>query len=122
MATDYRRIVDYLRDALAGRSPNELLAPRDEPVAPRVPTGAAVSEAEVAKRWRLPGLPESSRIELADERTLTQGASYQHHIENFIGTVKLPVGLAGPLRVNGLHARDDYYVPLATCEATLVGS
>ena len=32
------------------------------------------------------------------------------------------MGLAGPLRVNGLHARGDFYVPLATTEAALVAS
>ncbi|MBI4641983.1 MAG: hydroxymethylglutaryl-CoA reductase, partial [Candidatus Tectomicrobia bacterium] len=43
-------------------------------------------------------------------------------IENFIGTAKVPVGLAGPLRVNGLFAQGDYYIPLATTEAALVAS
>src|SRR5438105_8257598 len=47
---------------------------------------------------------------------------YRHNIENFIGTVKVPIGLAGPLRVNGLFAQGDYYVPLATTEAALVAS
>lgn len=47
---------------------------------------------------------------------------YRHNIENFIGTVKVPVGLAGPLRVNGLFAQGDYYIPLATTEAALVAS
>lgn len=47
---------------------------------------------------------------------------YEKNIEHFIGTVKLPVGLAGPLRVNGLFANDDYLVPLATTEAALVAS
>ena len=32
------------------------------------------------------------------------------------------MGIAGPLRVNGVHAQGDYYVPLATTEATLVAS
>lgn len=34
----------------------------------------------------------------------------------------MPVGIAGPLRVNGLHASGDYLVPLATTEAALVAS
>ena len=36
--------------------------------------------------------------------------------------MKVPVGLAGPLRINGLFANGDFYVPLATTEATLVAS
>jgi hydroxymethylglutaryl-CoA reductase (NADPH) len=48
--------------------------------------------------------------------------AYERNIEHFIGTVKLPIGLVGPLRVNGLAAQGDYYVPLATTEAALVAS
>lgn len=74
------------------------------------------------RRWRgLQARPES-RDALTDTRTLRQAEDYQRNIENFIGTVKLPVGLAGPLRVNGLFARGDYHIPLATTEAALVAS
>ena len=34
----------------------------------------------------------------------------------------MPIGLAGPLRVNGEHAQGDFYVPMATTEGTLVAS
>jgi hydroxymethylglutaryl-CoA reductase (NADPH) len=34
----------------------------------------------------------------------------------------VPIGIAGPLRVNGEHARGEFYVPLATAEGTLVAS
>lgn len=44
------------------------------------------------------------------------------NVENFIGTVQMPLGLAGPLRIEGEHARGDFYVPLATTEGTLVAS
>lgn len=47
---------------------------------------------------------------------------YNANIENCIGTVKLPVGVAGPLRVNGSFAKGDYLLPLATTEAALVAS
>jgi hydroxymethylglutaryl-CoA reductase (NADPH) len=47
---------------------------------------------------------------------------YSANIENFIGTVKVPVGIIGPLRINGLNAHGDYHVPMATTEAALVAS
>jgi hydroxymethylglutaryl-CoA reductase (NADPH) len=44
------------------------------------------------------------------------------NIENFTGVAQVPIGVAGPLRVNGEHARGDFYVPLATAEGSLVAS
>ncbi|MEM9300473.1 MAG: hydroxymethylglutaryl-CoA reductase [Pseudomonadota bacterium] len=44
------------------------------------------------------------------------------NIEHFVGVVQMPVGLAGPLRINGEHAQGDFYVPMATTEGTLVAS
>jgi hydroxymethylglutaryl-CoA reductase (NADPH) len=44
------------------------------------------------------------------------------NIENFVGATQVPLGLAGPLLVNGEHAQGEYFVPLATSEGTLVAS
>jgi hydroxymethylglutaryl-CoA reductase (NADPH) len=78
--------------------------------------------------------PEAAerRAEFARERT---GASIEHltsysfdpatlrgNVEQFVGVAQVPVGLAGPLLVNGEHARGEFYVPLATAEGTLVAS
>lgn len=67
-------------------------------------------------------------------RTVT-GASPEHigrysfdpavlagNIENFIGTAQVPIGIAGPLLVDGEHAQGEFYVPMATTEGTLVAS
>jgi NADP-dependent 3-hydroxy-3-methylglutaryl-CoA reductase len=44
-------------------------------------------------------------------------------IENFVGFIKVPVGLAGPLRIRGVEETDDdFFAPLATVEPTLVAS
>ena len=44
------------------------------------------------------------------------------NIENPLGAVQVPLGVAGPLRVRGHHAEGVFYVPLATTEGALVRS
>ena len=44
------------------------------------------------------------------------------NIENFTGVAQIPLGVAGPLTVQGEHAQDDFLIPLATSEGTLVAS
>ncbi|WP_273836068.1 hydroxymethylglutaryl-CoA reductase (NADPH) [Halococcus sp. PRR34] len=43
-------------------------------------------------------------------------------IENMIGAVEIPLGVAGPLPVAGGAADDEHYLPLATTEGALVAS
>jgi hydroxymethylglutaryl-CoA reductase (NADPH) len=72
------------------------------------------------------------RAEFVREQT---GASLEHvssysfdpeivtgNVEQFLGVAQVPIGLAGPLLVNGEHAQGEFYVPLATAEGTLVAS
>ncbi|MDH4046213.1 MAG: hydroxymethylglutaryl-CoA reductase, partial [Gemmatimonadota bacterium] len=42
--------------------------------------------------------------------------------EHFAGAVQIPLGFAGPLRINGEHAKGEFLIPLATTEGTLVAS
>ena len=44
------------------------------------------------------------------------------NIENMIGVVQIPMGIAGPLRINGEYAKGEFYIPLATTEGALVAS
>jgi len=48
--------------------------------------------------------------------------SLQGNIENFAGVAQVPVGFAGPVQINGEHARGEFVIPLATTEGTLVAS
>jgi len=72
------------------------------------------------------------RQEFLRERT---GASLEHvsgysfdpevlpgNVEQFVGVAQVPIGVAGPLLVDGEHAKGEFYVPLATAEGTLVAS
>ncbi|MBB4206449.1 hydroxymethylglutaryl-CoA reductase [Roseinatronobacter bogoriensis] len=82
------------------------------------------TRATVAKYWaRLATTTDASdRDAIADPLTLAMPEQFNANIENFIGTVKLPVGIIGPLRINGLNAHGDFHVPMATTEAALVAS
>lgn len=44
------------------------------------------------------------------------------NIENFTGVAQVPIGFAGPLKVNGEQAQGEFLIPLATAEGTLVAS
>jgi hydroxymethylglutaryl-CoA reductase (NADPH) len=44
------------------------------------------------------------------------------NIEQFIGVAQVPIGIAGPLLVDGEDAQGEFYVPMATAEGTLVAS
>ena len=44
------------------------------------------------------------------------------NIENFVGTAQVPIGIAGPLLMDGEHAQGNFYIPMATTEGTLVAS
>ncbi|MBP0031468.1 hydroxymethylglutaryl-CoA reductase [Roseofilum sp. Guam] len=125
MSTPHRQANQYVRELLEQNRLTELsdkLLPNPKPL-PRKFRGAfRLSRQRVEQHWKqLETLPET-QANLLDGQTLSQLEAYQYNIENFIGTVKLPVGIAGPLRVNGLFAQGDYHVPLATTEAALVAS
>ena len=49
-------------------------------------------------------------------------AELSGNIEQFVGVAQVPIGVAGPLLVNGEHAQGEFYVPMATAEGTLVAS
>lgn len=42
--------------------------------------------------------------------------------ENMIGTIQVPLGVAGPIRIKGEYADGTMYLPLATTEGALVAS
>jgi hydroxymethylglutaryl-CoA reductase (NADPH) len=125
MSATHDRARKHLLAIAEGLSTEEIarrLSPKHHATPGRVP-GATQTEASVVdKRWALLTHANGAKAEIADAVSQAQHEKFTHNIENFIGTVKLPVGLAGPLRVNGIAAQGDYYIPLATTEAALVAS
>ncbi len=119
-------VIELLKK-IRGRFQNEPLQERMLPSDAEFTTLRPVrktSKASVAKYWtRLyETASQEDRDALADPLTMADPNQFSANIENFIGTVKMPVGIIGPMRVNGLNAYGDYHVPMATTEAALVAS
>ena len=49
-------------------------------------------------------------------------ADAEANIENMVGAAQVPVGVAGPVTVDGSAASGEFYLPLATTEGALVAS
>lgn len=84
----------------AGLSPGEIerrLAPKFEPAPPRVPGATRTDPEVIEKRWAILPHTVSSRSELAAPHSVSSNSICQKNVENFIGTVKMPVGPVGPI-------------------------
>ncbi|MFT4263127.1 MAG: hydroxymethylglutaryl-CoA reductase [Nocardioides sp.] len=79
------------------------------------------SAAAVAARQALVRERTGASIEHVASYSLDPG-SLPGNVEGFIGAAQVPIGLAGPLLVNGEHAQGEFLVPMATTEGTLVAS
>jgi len=66
----------------------------------------------------------NTKLDTIAKYDLDMESASQKNIENPIGTIQIPIGVAGPLKINGEYVKDDdeFYVPLATSEGALVAS
>jgi hydroxymethylglutaryl-CoA reductase (NADPH) len=125
MPSDFTHAKNLIGQVLNGQSQADLikrLEPSNDCPSARVTSGAHITAELVERRWKRLPVPADLSTVLLGTADLPNIAAYQQNIENFIGIAKVPIGLAGPLRVNGLFAKGDYFLPLATTEAALVAS
>lgn len=81
------------------------------------------SHTEAARQVRLDWLRTRTEMPLAPlEHLQMRAEDLTNNVENLIGAVEVPVGLAGPLLFAGTHASGRLYAPLATTEGALVAS
>ena len=122
-----RRMLEHLGRREAQADLARRLSPEGKP--PRPPALGAmrrVNDGVLERLWKRlrdetpAGEAEQAGLAGADFRR--DMARYAGNIENCIGEARLPMGVAGPLRVNGVHANGDFFIPLATTEAALVAS
>jgi len=116
-----RDYVSILGGDISAQQLEQILQPKLTSPTLKLTPSPYLTAKNVERRWQVLNT-RTSKSALLDDSTEQDMLSYHKNIEHFIGTVKVPVGIAGPLRVNGLFAKGDYLVPLATTEAALVAS
>jgi len=69
-----------------------------------------------------PTIPRNRYLEKLHKQGIDHSQSFKGNIENFIGFAQIPIGLAGPLLLNGSAGTSEHWVPMATTEGALVAS
>jgi NADP-dependent 3-hydroxy-3-methylglutaryl-CoA reductase len=107
-----------VEDAAAGcERPREL-----RPVSlPRIPKRGVYSEEARLERLHFVREQTGGRLASLQHTSLAAGR-LTGNVENLIGSVEVPVGVAGPLLFRGEAAEGLVYAPLATTEGALVAS
>ena len=96
--------------------------PSEEPLAENIHREAILSRETQLKRIEVLERQGAKFTYLTGKKHIDDPSVFQGNIENYIGLAQIPVGIIGPLRINGLYAHDDFYVPLACTEGALVAS
>lgn len=81
-------------------------------------------DAELAAELRCNAIEEwtDTTLETVQRHDFDAEKASNSNIENLIGSVQIPLGIAGPLEITGEYSSGEYYIPLATTEGTLVAS
>ncbi|MCL5427563.1 MAG: hydroxymethylglutaryl-CoA reductase (NADPH) [Candidatus Marsarchaeota archaeon] len=82
----------------------------------------ADAESAAAARRRFIEKRTGKKLSGIGSATIDYEKIRNRNAENVIGAVQIPVGIAGPIRVNGEHAEGEFYVPMATTEGALIAS
>lgn len=102
-----------VEDAIAETENLEVRIPRDEE--------DDYSEKAIASRQKF--VEEYANVKLEHIKNYSFDAHITGgNVENFTGVAQIPIGFAGPIKVNGEFAQGDFLIPLATTEGTLIAS
>ncbi|HEX5761352.1 MAG TPA: hydroxymethylglutaryl-CoA reductase [Thermoanaerobaculia bacterium] len=112
-ATPFGSLAFKVKDAIAEEPAKRTSVPHDKE--------DDYSREIVARRQRFVEEYAGVKLQHIDKFSFEPSAT-KGNIENFTGVAQVPIGFAGPIKVNGEHAQGEYLIPLATAEGTLVAS
>ncbi|MCK4544359.1 hydroxymethylglutaryl-CoA reductase [candidate division WOR-3 bacterium] len=113
---------------LNGKSPPEIISklqlslPKNKPLSHSIPFETSLEKTVIDKRIEILKKQGINLNYVTEKKKIENFKQYEGNIENFVGFAKVPIGVIGPLRINGIYANGDFYVPLATTEGSLVAS
>jgi hydroxymethylglutaryl-CoA reductase (NADPH) len=120
--------IKMLQEILKDKSPEyyyeklEVRSPKQEPLPESISRGTVLTKDIQSQRIELLE-KQGVKFEYIDgKKQISDPTVFEGNIENYIGLAQIPIGVIGPLRINGLFAHGDFYVPLATTEGALVAS
>lgn len=128
MTTANRLAKQILNRILGGREAAAVIdelsprAPSKDPLPPPVPAKDDYSREAMLQRREFLRARGLETHQLAGEGEEIDPARLAGNIESLVGFARIPVGVIGPMRINGSAAHGDFYVPLATTEGALVAS
>ncbi|WP_050032794.1 hydroxymethylglutaryl-CoA reductase (NADPH) [Halorubrum halophilum] len=82
----------------------------------------ADADVAAAARRRLVGEHADADVDVLGEYAFDAADAHGSNIENMVGAVQVPMGVAGPVAVDGGALSGERYLPMATTEGALVAS
>jgi len=82
----------------------------------------ADADTAAAARRRLVGEHADADVDALGEYAFDAADAHGSNIENMVGAVQVPMGVAGPVAVDGGALSGERYLPMATTEGALVAS
>lgn len=120
-ASDIKKTLWQICDILRLSQEQESNAILSELSLPKVPGRGLYTQEARLERLEYVRSHTDAKLEMVAQTTLNE-TSLKSNIEALIGSVEIPLGVAGPLLIRGKHARGLFNAPMATSEGALVAS
>jgi hydroxymethylglutaryl-CoA reductase (NADPH) len=112
-----RRIADFSLSQGTESGSEKLRVLRSDLLPRPKDTDYTLEALNTRRKW----LQDKTGVDLKHSSIFTESPdNMRGNIENLVGVSHIPIGISGPLRVNGDYAKGVFYVPMATTEGAIV--